>query len=99
MAIRAVCGPVVGAVEVLVSRVEGLVSRVSVEMTWGRESSDWLRRGDVERSDWLRRGDVDVSACFGSRKRLGPDGAPIARIHPCTSLRLLGLCRLPGSCM
>ena len=48
---------------------------------------------NVERSDWLRRGDVDVSACFGSRKRLGPDGAPIARIHPCTSLRLLGLCR------
>ena len=82
MAIRAVCGPVVGAVEVLVSRVEGLVlvNRVSVEVTWGR--SDRLRWGrDVERSDWLRRGDVDVSACFGSRKRLGPDGAPIARIR------------------
>ena len=77
MAIRAVCGPVVGAVEVLVSR--GLVNRVSVEVTWGH--SDRLRWGrDVERSDWLRRGDVAVSACFGSRKRLGPDGAPIARI-------------------
>ena len=46
-----------------------LVSRVSAEIAC-----------DLERSDWLRRGDVDVSACFGSRKRVGPDGAPIARI-------------------
>ena len=70
------------------------------------EDSDWLKPvvdgirdvgavGDdiardvgcnVERSDWLRRGDVDA----GARR---PGGAPIARIHPCTSLRLLGSCR------
>ena len=41
---------------------------------------------NVERSDWLRRGDVDA----GARR---PGGVPIARIHPCTSLRLLGSCR------
>ena len=82
MVVGALCCPVV---EVLVV----LVSRVSAEIACDLESSDWLIGSDVERSDWLRRGDVDVSACFGSRKRVGPDGAPIARIHPCTSLRLV----------
>ena len=77
----------------VVEALASLVSRVSAEIACDLELSDWPIGCDVERSDWLRRGDVDVSACFGSRKRIGPDGAPIARIHPCTSLRLLGSCR------
>ena len=35
---------------------------------------------NVERSDWLRRGDVDAEARLGARNRIGPNGAPIARI-------------------
>ena len=57
----------------LVALVAALVRRVSA--TWKANCCGWLTAaGGAE------LGDVDVSTRFGARKRVGPDGAPIARI-------------------